>query len=323
MSALPELIFWPGSLPGGYTATLQAAQAGQFTAVAVSPLTIRQLLDSGHDSAAIRAEAGRHGVRLAQLDGATSWAPARYAGHMPDALKARFDFSGTQVLDLATAAGMDSILAAGAFDPGTFPVDDLAASFAAFCDQAAGRSLRVELEFVPFWGIRDLATAWEIVRTADRPNGTLMIDSWHLLKGSADPAAALKLLAEIPGDKLTGLQLADALQASQADTVYAEGRLRRFPGQGELPLADLTRTLIAKRGLIRVGAEVFGEAIDALSPRQAGRAAATTTTRILAAASRAIANAPQAATSTALRCPACRRGRAFRARWAMSLRRFR
>jgi sugar phosphate isomerase/epimerase len=284
MSLRPEFIFWPGSLPGGHPAALRAAEAGRFTAAAVSPLTIRQLLESGLDGAAIQAEAGRHGVRLAQLDGATGWAPARYAEHMPDALKARFDFSDIQVLDLAVTAGMDSVLAAGAFDPGTFPVEVLAACFAAFCDRAADRGLRVELEFVPFWGIPDLATAWDIVHTADRANGTLMIDSWHLLKGSADPAAAVRLLAEIPGEKLTGLQLADALRTRHADTLYAEGRLRRFPGQGELALADLTRVLIAKSGLIRVGAEVFGQAIDDLTPEEAGRSAAFTTASILNAA---------------------------------------
>jgi sugar phosphate isomerase/epimerase len=84
---------------------------------------------------------------------------------------------------------MNAILATGAFGPVAFSSDDLAASFAAFCDRAADRSLPVELEFVPFWGIPDLATAWRIVSTADQPNGTLMIDSWHLLKGSESPGS--------------------------------------------------------------------------------------------------------------------------------------
>lgn len=284
MSGLPALIFWPGSHPGGYDATLEAAEAGRFTTAAVSPLTIQQLLDSGMNGAEIQAGAKRHGVRLTQLDGATSWAPARFFEPIPAELKARFDFSDTRILDLATTAGMNSILATGAFGPGAFSTDDLAASFAAFCDRADDRGLRVELEFVPFWGIPDLATAWRIVSKADRPNGTLMIDSWHLLKGSESPGSALQLLTEIPGEKLTGLQLADATQSPQADSLYAEGRLRRFSGQGSLALVDLTRILLAKGGLITIGAEVFGLAIESLSPEEAGRTAAATTSSILTAA---------------------------------------
>jgi hypothetical protein len=118
VSPRPELIFWPGSLPGGFAAALVAADAGGFSNLAVSPLTIHQLLNSESDGAAIQTAAARYGVRLAQLDGATSWAPIRYAEHMAEPLKAGFDFSSMQILDLATVAGMDSILAAGAFDPG-------------------------------------------------------------------------------------------------------------------------------------------------------------------------------------------------------------
>jgi sugar phosphate isomerase/epimerase len=271
-----ELIFWPGSFgERGFEAVLDAAQAGRFTAAAMSPLTIHELLSSGRDAAWLRAEATSRGTRLAQLDGATSWAPVRYSEDIPEPLKERFDFSDTQILDLAETAGMDSILAAGAFGRGAIPLDDLVASFAAFCDKAAERGIRVELEFVPFWGIPDLPTAWDIVRRADRPNGTLMIDSWHLFKGP-DPQDALDLIPGIPGDKLTGFQLADALIAPQSSTLFGEAFLRRFPGDGELPLDQLTRLLLPKRSVVRVGAEIFGEAIDSLDARTAGvRAAAT------------------------------------------------
>jgi sugar phosphate isomerase/epimerase len=284
MNARPELIFWPGSLTGGLSEHLDATEAGGFPAAAVGPLTIHRLQAAGHSGTEIRTRAASRGVRLAQLDGASGWAPIWYAERLPAPLKERFDFSAEQLLGLAEAAGADSILAAGAFDPGSVPIDELTSSFADFCDQAAERGIRVELEFVPFWGVPDLGTAWRIVGDADRPNGNLMIDSWHLLKGSADPQAALALLEQIPGEKLTGLQLADALRAPQADTLYGEGRFRRFPGDGELPLLDLTRTLLAKGGLVRVGAEVFGAAIDGLAPAEAGRRAADTVVSTLDAA---------------------------------------
>lgn len=283
----PELTFWPGSMASrGFIAVLDAARSGGFPATALSPLTLHELLVSGHDRQWIRAEAEARGVRPAQLDGAASWAPIPYADDLPAPIKQRFDFTSTEVLDLAEAAGMDSVLACGAFAAGTVPLDELVTAFAAFCRMAEDRGLRVELEFVPFWGIRDLATAWEIVRRADRPNGTLMLDTWHLLRASDEPLAALALLPDIPKGRVTGLQLADASLSSHSDTLFGEGRFRRFPGDGELDLDTVIRPFLDKGGLLTVGAEVFGEAIDALSTEEAGIRAAETTRTVLARATR-------------------------------------
>ncbi|GID33410.1 sugar phosphate isomerase/epimerase family protein [Paractinoplanes brasiliensis] len=263
---MTRLIFWPGSLGNrGFAAVLDAARAGGFSETAISPLTLDQMLTGGRSADSIREQAAERGVRLAEIDGVTSWAPIRYSAGMPARLRERFDLSASRILDLAQAAGADRILAAGAFERGAVGIDDLVASFASFADRAAERGLDVELEFVPFWGIPDLATAWEIVRRAERENGTLLIDTWHLLKASTDPEAALGLLPEIPGDRLTGLQLADALT-----TEPARSPLRCFPGEGDLPLGPLVRLLHDKGGLTHVGVEIFGEAIDGLDNAAAG-----------------------------------------------------
>ncbi|GAA3264900.1 MULTISPECIES: sugar phosphate isomerase/epimerase family protein [Streptomyces] len=283
----PELTFWPGSMASrGFIAVLDAARAGGFPATALSPLTLHELLISGYDWQWIRAEAEARSVRLAQLDGAASWAPIPYADDLPAPIKQRFDFTNTEVLDLAEAAGMDSVLACGAFTAGTVPLDELVTSYAAFCRTAEDRGLRVELEFVPFWGIRDLATAWEIVRRADRPNGTLLVDTWHLLRASDEPQAALDLLPDIPNEKVTGLQLADASLSPQSDTLFGEGRFRRFPGDGELDLDTVIRPLLDKGGLLTVGVEVFGEAIDGLITKDAGIRAADAVKTALSRATR-------------------------------------
>jgi hypothetical protein len=91
MKAAPQIVFWPGSLEArGFTVILRAAKAGRFTAAAVSPQTIHGLLESGRDSAWIRAEAAGHGVCLTHLDGATSWAPIWYSEKMNPLLRKRF-----------------------------------------------------------------------------------------------------------------------------------------------------------------------------------------------------------------------------------------
>jgi sugar phosphate isomerase/epimerase len=220
-------------------------------------------------------------VRLAVLDGVSSWAPIRYGPKVPEPMRARLDFAPEHALDLAAEAGMDVVLAAGAFEAGAIPVGELIDSFRQFCDAAAERALRVELEFVPFWGISDLSTAWQIVDGARRANGSLLIDSWHLYKGVAGPEASFELLAEIPAAKLTGLQLADGSRERKAKSLFGEGIFRQFPGDGELPLDRLIAALAAHGAISHIGAEIFGAAIDDLETTSAGRRAAESVAQTL------------------------------------------
>jgi sugar phosphate isomerase/epimerase len=274
-----ELLFWPGSLAArGLDAVIDAAAAGGFRAAAVSPLLLH---DGAGTNPSPAARARARGVRLAVLDGVSSWAPIRYGPKVPESMRARLDFAPERTLDLAAEAGMDVVLAAGAFEAGTIAVAQLIAAFGEFCDAAAERALRVELEFVPFWGIPDLATAWQIVDGADRTNGSLLIDSWHLYKGIDSPEASFELLAGIPASKLTGLQLADGSRERKAKTLFGEGIFRQFPGDGELPLGRLIAALAANGAISHVGAEIFGSAIDDLESTTAGRRAAESVAQTL------------------------------------------
>lgn len=66
------------------------------------------------------------------------------------------------------------------------PAELGAEACARVCDQAAGQGLRVQLEFMPFSGILDLRSAWEIVRLAGRSNGGLVLDRWHFYRSAPD-----------------------------------------------------------------------------------------------------------------------------------------
>ena len=68
-------------------------------------------------------------------------------------------------------------------------MDDVIEGFAGLCDRAAEHGLLVALEFLPWSGIPDVATAWRIVDAAGRANGGLLVDTWHHLRGVADDDA--------------------------------------------------------------------------------------------------------------------------------------
>ena len=58
-------------------------------------------------------------------------------------------------------------------------LDAAVEAFALVCDRAAEHGLLVHLEFLPWSAFPNVNAAWDVVRTADRPNGGLIIDSWH------------------------------------------------------------------------------------------------------------------------------------------------
>ena len=138
---------------------------------------------------------------------------------------------------------------------GTWSLNEAAAAFAGLCDRAAEHGLLVHLEFLPWSRIPDLATAWQVVREAGRPNGGLMIDAWHYFRSGPDGA----LLRSIPGGSILGIQLCDAPAVAEANPLHATLHERLLPGEGELELPALLADLRAtgttaphrRRGVLR------------------------------------------------------------------------
>jgi sugar phosphate isomerase/epimerase len=277
-----SLVFWPGSLyTRGYPAILEAAAAGDYAYLAISPAMVSQVRAAGLTDATILDIADDNGVRLSHLDGVSSWVPVWYPADPPPGIRDRFDFPARECLDMASELDLTTILLTAAFDRGAVAPDVIVTAFAAFCDAAAGRGLRVELDFVPYWGIPDLTAAWDVVREANRANSGLVIDTWSLSKGSPDLAHDLDLLATIDADRLRTLQLADGIGAQWTDSLYTDERLRRFPGEGDFDVERIAAVVASRGGLTTVGTEIFGAAIDALTPAEAGRLSRRATDQVL------------------------------------------
>jgi sugar phosphate isomerase/epimerase len=159
-------------------------------------------------------------------------------------------------------------------------------SFGNFCDRAKSRGLRVDLEFIPFWGIRDLTTAWHIVRTADRENSGVLVDTWHMQKGSTDFTHDIALLQTIPGERLVSVRLCDARIEPQAGTLLDEiievGR--GFPGEGELAIDLMLGIILGKGGLRDVGPEILSPSLASLAPTEIGARAGNSTRQAIARA---------------------------------------
>jgi sugar phosphate isomerase/epimerase len=277
-----DYVFWPAPVRRySFPEHLKAAQAGGFTSLAVAPEAYRQAMSSGLSAKDMVTMASDNGVALRHLDTLTDWAPIRVPSEIDAALRSRFDVSADECFAICEALGLETILAVAGYDKGAIPLDILVDGFGRLCDRAARNGLWVDLEFMPFWGLPDLATTWTIVGAAQRKNAGIMVDTWHFSKGNPDFA----LLKSLPGECLVSVQVADAMQTQRGATLFEDTvRFRKFPGEGELPIAEILTILHEKGHLRRIGPEVFSDEADALSPEIAGKRSAESLRYVLHAA---------------------------------------
>jgi len=274
MSQRPDVehVFWHGSIGGDRWADhVRAAQAGGFSSLAIDPRTFLNARELGQSVRDVAGLAHSAGLAVRHLDIVTNWASPPTPEQRPPSLK-RFDIPVEQCFEIVDALGLATINAIPAFHLSTMEVPQLIDCFGALCETAARHSAWVDLEFMPFWGVPDLATAWAIVQGANQPNSGILVDTWHFCRGKPD----WDLLADIPAEKVVSVQLADAAAAQIGPDLYADNKNHRlFVGEGELPVGRVLAILAAKGRLQRVGPEVFSGAAATMEPAAAGRRAAT------------------------------------------------
>lgn len=273
-----DFVFWPSAVRNyGFDEHIDAAVAGGFTHLAIDPITYRKARSKGLSGADIKAKAADAGVPISHLDTYTDWAPIRVPGEVNEALRERFDVSGDECFEICEALDIKAILAVAGYDPGTIEHSRLVDGFGALCDRAANAGIWVDLEFMPFWGMPDLASAWAVVREADRQNSGILVDTWHFSKGNPD----FELLRSIPDRFIVASQVSDAQRALRGATLFEDTvRYREFAGEGEMPIVEILEILIAK-GLQNIGPEVFSDYADTLSPREAGERCGRTLRAVL------------------------------------------
>lgn len=160
------------------------------------------------------------------------------------------------------------------------PLEVVAERFAAVCDRAALHGLLVALEFLPWTAVADAGAAWEIVRLAGRPNGGLLVDSWHYYRGAADEAQLLS----VPGDRVVAIHLDDADAEPEGDLLEDTLHRRRLPGEGAFPLAGFVQLLDRMGVTAPYGVEVISDELATLPAEEVARRAGDAARAVLAAA---------------------------------------
>ena len=269
-------ILWSASLPATTVPErVAAARAGGFAGISVSPADAEPAGTDGRTPQETSRWAADQGVEVIVVDSVIEWYPHEPPGRMLGA--SAYDVG--QVLEACDRFGVGTLGALAPFPSGE-PIEELAACFARLCDQAGEHGLQVELEFTPFPPFPDLASAWEIVSLADRPNGGILLDTWHFFRGRPD----LELLAAIPGDRIMAVQLSDGLEGFRESLLKDTFRHRELPGDGCFDLAAVLKVLDRTGGLNRVGPEVLSTELQALDPSEAAAKLAAASEKVVAEA---------------------------------------
>jgi sugar phosphate isomerase/epimerase len=252
-----DLIFCVGMAPHvPLFDRLMAAREAGYAAVSVLSHEYDLLRESGMRDTEMRQRFADEGMAIGELDGLAVWLP----GQAPpprfpkDLGRQLMKATPEAFVPVAAAMGARSITAIEFFGV-EVEVDRAVEAFAEVCDLAANEGVLVHLEFLPWAGIPDLRMAWEIVRQADRSNGGLLVDSWHLFRSGS----TLEDLRSIPGDKVLGVQLGDAPKTPETDLAEETQHRRLIPGAGNFDLTGLVRTLDEIGSRAPMGVEVLSD----------------------------------------------------------------
>jgi 4-hydroxyphenylpyruvate dioxygenase len=268
-------------------AQLAAAQAAGFTHLPIGLVDYQSLRREGLSAEDIRDLYDSYGVQIGHYDGFSDWAPVRYNADLPDTAKAVFAATSAECLDICSALGIDTICATGTFNRYQFEIPQLQDGFHQFCEQSASAGVRVDLEFLPMWGVNDLSTALAILGSSPPDNAGLLVDTWHFFRSGS----TLKQLQNVPSGLIKTIQLADATLSPQADDLFEDClTYRKLPGQGEFPLESWLKAL-AHQPIDNIGPEIFSAELDQLFANAAAQACYSATAQTLRDANWATATA--------------------------------
>lgn len=190
------------------------------------------------------------GLRVVALEAAMSWANADATTARAEAerLAAQAEQLGSRKL---VAVCMD-----GHLDDLDRARDNLAVVVAA----SAAVGVQVCVEFLPFSGIPDLATAWSLVEPLG-PSAGILLDTWHWQRQRGGPCP--DVLATIPPERIGYVQLCDVGPVPGDDLMTEAMTARLLPGEGVVDISGVLAQLWAMGADPFVATEVFNPAFVA------------------------------------------------------------
>lgn len=159
--------------------------------------------------------------------------------------------------------GIDTILVCSNVDTATVHDDAIIADQLRQAGELAARyGKRIAYEALA-WGtyVNTYWHSWELARAAEHEAIGVCIDSFHILSRGDDPSR----IAEIPGEKIFFVQLADA-QPMGMDVLPWSRHHRVFPGEGGFDVVEMVRLLTHAGYSGPLSLEIFNDVFRETDP---------------------------------------------------------
>ena len=136
----------------------------------------------------------------------------------------------------------------------TGSIEEAAIGFGSLCDRASEYGLLVGLEPVPeMTNIDSFSIGVEIIERADRENGGICFDSWHLTRSTNQ----ISDIGIIPDGNIFATQWSDGSLTKTFDDYYTDTLSTRVPpGEGEFQLIDMMEAIQKNDCQAPIGLEV-------------------------------------------------------------------
>lgn len=188
------------------------------------------------------------GLQVAVVEAAVAWANGDRPGAEAEA--------GRLVAE-AERVGASTVMAV-CMEPVLADLGGARGNLEALVALAGEVGARVCVEFLPWTGIPDLATAWDLVEPLG-PGCGIVLDTWHWVRQPGGPAP--DVLSRIPGERIGYVQVCDAAPEPGPDPFTEAMTGRLLPGDGVVDFAELAAGLSAIGATPFVAAEVLNPAL--------------------------------------------------------------
>jgi len=260
--------------PDGLATQVEATKAAGYAGLSLWRLHAEAAVESLGSAEAVREMVLGSGLRIPLVEAMMPWDESDFGAAMT---------TTEPFFEMAEAYGAKTVLAV-TMATEKLEVASAARRFGELCARAADRGLGIAIEFLPWSGIPDLASAWQIVEASGAENGGLLVDGWHWQRQPGGPCP--DVLRSIPPDRFKVFQICDAAAESREDPLEECMTDRKLPGEGAVDLVSLTRLFDEIGARPIVAPEVFNLKLANAGATEMARAIREKTERVLSSARR-------------------------------------
>lgn len=217
-----------------YESQLRVSSQAGYPAVGLHMIRLEEYLYSGHTlDNAVDCLKKNH-LKAAEVVFMPDWISAVGKARKQTLTRAEYICSTMELLECP-------MLIANTLGGGKYDEALAQENFDELCEVASKYGVRIAVEYLPWTPLDTIKKAWDMVRTVNRVNGGIVLDTFHYFKGHPSP----KELYEVPIERIFMVHL-DDVEDVETDLVTLTRKHRLPPGEGIFVFDEVLEYLFAK-----------------------------------------------------------------------------